>query len=83
MYPLIRGIYDDFRAGNMVEALEKQKSADKIINVMLRYSVIPVCKLILEEMGIEVGNASFPMTRYTGEERARICRELAEAGFVF
>jgi N-acetylneuraminate lyase len=83
MYPLIRGIYDDFRAGNMVEALEKQKSADKIINVMLRYSVIPVCKLILEEMGIEVGNASFPMTRYTGVERARICRELAESGFVF
>lgn len=83
MYPLIRGIYDDFRAGNMGEALEKQKRADKIINVMLRYSVIPVCKLILEEMGIEVGNASFPMTRYTGVERARICRELAEVGFVF
>ena len=83
MYPLIRGIYDDFRGGNMAGALEKQKKADKIINVMLRYSVIPVCKMILEEMGIEVGNASFPMTRYTKEEREKIKSELIEAGLCF
>ena len=83
MYPLIRGIYDDFRSGNMAGALEKQKKADKIINVMLRYSVIPVCKMILEEMGIEVGNASFPMTRYTKEEREKIKSELISAGFCF
>ena len=82
MYPLIRGIYDDFRGGNMAGALEKQKRADKIINVMLRYSVIPVCKMILEEMGIEVGNASFPMTRYTREEREKIKSELVDAGFL-
>ena len=83
MYPLIRGIYDDFCAGNMAGALEKQKKADKIINVMLRYSVIPVFKMILEEMGIEVGNASFPMTRYTREEREKIKRELVDVGFCF
>ena len=83
MYPLIRSIYDHFRAGNMTEALEQQKKADKIINVMLRYSVIPVCKMILEEMGIEVGYASFPMTRYSKEERAVIKAELLAAGFSF
>lgn len=83
MYPLIRSIYDHFRTGNMAEALEQQKKADKIINVMLRYSVIPVCKMILEEMGIEVGNASFPMTRYAKEEREKIKGELIQAGFSF
>ena len=83
MYPLIRSIYDHFRAGNMTEALEQQKKADKIINVMLRYSVIPVCKMILEEMGIAVGHASFPMTRYSKEERAVIKAELLAAGFSF
>ncbi len=83
MYPLIRSIYDNFRAGNMAEALEQQKKADKIINVMLRYSVIPVCKMILEEMGIEVGHASFPMTRYSREEREKIKAELIQAGFSF
>ncbi len=83
MYPLIRSIYDHFRAGDPANALEQQKKADKIINVMLRYSVIPVCKMILEEMGIEVGHASFPMTRYTREEREKIKRELLDAGFSF
>lgn len=83
MYPLIRSIYDHFRAGNMTEALEQQKKADKIINVMLRYSVIPVCKMILEEMGIAVGHASFPMTRYSKEERAAIKAELLASGFSF
>ena len=83
MYPLIRSIYDHFRAGNMTEALEQQKKADKIINVMLHYSVIPVCKMILEEMGIAVGHASFPMTRYSKEERAAIKAELLASGFSF
>ena len=83
MYPLIRSIYDHFRAGNMTEALEQQKKADKIINVMLHYSVIPVCKMILEEMGIAVGHASFPMTGYSKEERAAIKAELLASGFSF
>ena len=83
MYPLIRSIYDRFRAGDAAGALESQKKADKIIAVMLRYSVIPVCKMILEELGIEVGAASFPMESYADETRAKIKRELIEAGFDF
>jgi hypothetical protein len=39
--------------------------------------------MILEEMGIEVGHASFPMTRYSKEERAVIKAELLAAGFSF
>ena len=82
MYPLIRGIYDDFRGGNMAGALEKQKKADKIIRVILKYSVIPVVKAVLEERGIEVGNASFPMVKYTPEQRKQIIADMTEAGFV-
>ena len=80
MYPTIRKIYDSFIAGDMVSAQTAQKKADKIINVILKYSVIPVCKLVLEECGIEVGNASFPMTTYTAEQRKQIMKELFEAG---
>ncbi len=83
MYPLIRSIYDRFRAGDMAGALESQKKADRIIAVMLRHSVIPVCKLILEEKGIAVGGGSFPMVQYTAEKREAIIRELTEAGFSF
>ncbi len=80
MYPTIRKVYDSFIAGDMTSAQEAQKKADKIINVILKYSVIPVCKLVLEEKGIEVGNASFPMTTYTAEQRKQIMNELIEAG---
>ncbi len=83
MYPLIRRIYDCFHAGDMTGAQEAQKKADKIIRVMLRYSVIPVCKMILEEAGIDVGNASFPMIRYTDAQRKQIMAELFEVGFRF
>lgn len=82
MYPTIREIYDRFRAGDIIGAQETQKKADKIIRVILKYSVIPVCKLVLEEKGIEVGNASFPMTTYTAEQRKQILRDLTEAGLV-
>ena len=83
MYPTIRSIYDRFLAGDMAGALESQKKADKIIAVMLRYSVIPVCKMILEEKGIAVGGPSFPMEQYLGAKREQIKKELIEAGFVF
>lgn len=82
MYPTIREIYDRFRAGDIIGAQETQKKADKIIRAILKYSVIPVCKLVLEEKGIEVGNASFPMTTYTAEQRKQILRDLTEAGLV-
>lgn len=80
MYPLIRRIYDAFRAGDVKGAQEAQKKADKIIRVILKYSVIPVCKLVLEEKGIPVGNASFPMERYTSEQKKKIMAELVAAG---
>lgn len=80
MYPTIREIYDRFRAGDIIGAQEIQKKADKIIRVILKYSVIPVCKLVMEEKGIDVGNASFPMTVYTLDQRKQIIAELIEAG---
>ena len=82
MYPTIREIYDRFRAGDITGAQEAQKKADKIIRAILKYSVIPVCKLVLEERGIEVGNASFPMVKYTAEQRKQILADLTEAGLV-
>ena len=82
MYPTIRKVYDCFCAGDIRGAQETQKQADKIIRAILKYSVIPVCKLVLEERGIDVGNASFPMVKYTPEQRKQILADLTEAGLV-
>ena len=82
IFPIINEIYQSFREGNTDKAREAQKKADKIIRVILKYSVIPVVKMVLEERGIEVGNASFPMVNYNSEQRKQILSDLKEAGFV-
>ena len=82
IFPLINEVYQSFQSGNIEKAREAQKKADKIIRVILKYSVIPVVKAVLEERGLEVGNASFPMVKYSAEERKQIIRDMTDAGFV-
>ena len=82
IFPLINEIYQSFQSGNIEQAREAQKKADKIIRAILKHSVIPVVKAVLEERGFEVGNASFPMVKYTSEQRKQIMKDLTEAGFV-
>ncbi|MBQ3489809.1 MAG: dihydrodipicolinate synthase family protein [Clostridia bacterium] len=82
IFPLINEVYQSFQNGNIEQAREAQKKADKIIRVILKYSVIPVVKAILEERGFEVGNASFPMVKYTEGQRKQILKDLTKAGFV-
>lgn len=80
MLPTYQGIYQNYKAGRMEEALKLQKKADKIIEACLKYPVIPVCKIILEEMGVDVGYAASPMKKFTQEQRNQIISELAAAG---
>ena len=50
---------------------------------MLRYSLIPAVKAILEEMGFDVGPASAPMKLYGTEEKKQIISAMKNAGFEF
>ena len=83
MLPIYQGIHQNFKAGNMAAALELQQKANRIIEVVLKYSVIPVTKLILEEYGIPVGNPCTPMQSYTAAQRKQILDELKAAGLEF
>ena len=77
----IRGVYDSFKAGRLDEAREWQTKADRIIHALITdYMGIPATKVILEAMGYAVGNAAFPMKRYTEEQRARILADVRAAG---
>lgn len=80
MMPLIKAIYENFKAGNMAEALAYQKKADRIIAAILKWKVIPAIKVILNARGYKVGEAAFPMTRYTEEQKAQILTDMREAG---
>ena len=81
LMPYIRRIYDNFKAGNVDAARVAQTEADKLISVIIKNVTIPATKAILEKMGYEVGNATFPMKRYTDEQKNAIYADFLNAGF--
>ena len=80
MFDIIRGIYDNFVKGDIETAREYQTRAIRIISVLLGYKIIPAAKAVLEAQGYAVGNATFPMKRYSDEEKATIVAKMREAG---
>ena len=80
MFDIIRGIYDNFMKGDLQTAREYQTRAIRIISVLLSYKIIPAAKAVLEAQGYAVGNATFPMKRYSDEEKVIIVEQMKEAG---
>lgn len=80
---IIKSVYDNFVKGDIKTAHQEQMRADRIISELLKYKVIPGTKVILEEMGFAVGNAAFPMKRYTDEEKRKLIDGIKKAGFKF
>lgn len=76
----IKGIYDAFKNGDIQKAQELQTKANRVISVLLKYKIIPATKAVVEAMGYDVGNAAFPMKRYTNEQKAQIVAEFKAAG---
>lgn len=80
----IKGVYDSFVKGDAAKAHEYQQKADRIIAALIEgYKVIPATKVILEKMGFAVGNAAFPMTRYSDVEKNEIMAAMIKAGLEF
>ena len=79
MLDIIRGIYDSFIANDMENAQREQIRANRIITALLKYPVIPAAKVVLEDMGFAVGNPTFPMKRYSDEEKKVIAAEIRKA----
>ena len=79
----IKAVWQYFRSGNIDEARRAQMAADRVIAVLKKYAIIPATKAVLEEMGFAVGNATFPMKRYSEEEKQRIVAQMRQAGLPF
>ena len=80
MLDIIKGVYNSFKSGEMGKAHEYQKRANLIINELLKGKVIPITKVILEAQGFAVGNATFPMKRYSDAEKRDIIESVKKAG---
>ncbi len=79
--PLIRGIYDAFRAGDIDRARELQIKADQIIKALFVGNIIMVTKYILSRQGYDVYHPVFPMQMLTEAEEAAVLKGLRAAGF--
>ena len=76
-------IYRAFHAGEIDHAREVQIAADRVIKAVCNYDLIPATKALVEEMGFDVGNATFPMTRYNAEQKKEIVKDCRAAGWTF
>ena len=57
-----------------------QQRANKVIGVLNKYEGIQATKAVLEVMGFEVGDATFPMKAYSPEMKKKIFNEAIAAG---
>lgn len=80
MFPKIKAVYDSFIAGDREKAHQAQMEVSAIISVLLQYITIPAVKAVLECKGFAVGNAAFPMKRYSEEKKWEIYERLKAAG---
>lgn len=80
MMELIRGVYDRFVAQDAEGALQYQQRVCRVIGALEGEPIIPATKVLLERMGYQVGNATFPMKRYSSDEKEQIVKKVREAG---
>ncbi len=80
MFDYFKEIYRAFLNGDLEQAQKIQYIVCHIIDVLHKYKSIPVTKILLTEMGFDMGNATFPSKRYTDEEKAIIIADMREAG---
>ena len=80
MLEYYRGIYDSFKRGDRDTAYAYQLKSTEAISTLAKRPIIPVSKVLMEAKGYAVGNATFPMTRFTNEEKRKIVNEAIAAG---
>ena len=81
MFPLFRGIYDSFKAGDIDMAKKYQDKVTQIISALRSFTTIPAAKALLEVMGFEMGDATFPMKRYDGEQKKALVKAMRAGGW--
>lgn len=68
----VKGVYNSFLSGNIKQAMDYQTKVSKTVASFNGEPIIPASKAVLECMGYNVGNAAFPMKRYSVDERKKI-----------
>ena len=83
MLPEFVAIYNHFKNGEMDKALQIQMKVNKVIDLLIKSELIPAVKHAVSLMGIDVGNATFPMKQMTDQEKFALESGLKELGWPF
>ena len=83
MLPEFIEIYNAVKSGDVAKAHEIQKKVNRVINVIIKYEVLPGVKHACEMIGFPVGEATFPMKHYSDEQKKAFESELKAVGFPF
>lgn len=68
----IKEVYNSFMNNDIDNAKKYQAKVAKTVNAFNKEPIIPASKAVLECMGYDVGNATFPMKQYSKEEKQKI-----------
>ena len=74
-------IYRFFKEGKLEAARAEQEKANRVIELLLKWNVFAGVKDILDMLGYECGETTYPLKRFTPEERAAFRAELAALQF--
>lgn len=81
MPKVIVSIYDAFLRGDWEAARQAQYKANRLIELLIATHVMSGCKLILNDLGFDVGECTYPMKRFTENEKDYLRRELKALRF--
>lgn len=81
MPKLFVNIYRFFKEGKLEAARAEQEKANRIIELLLKWNVFAGVKDILDMLGYECGETTYPLKRFTPEERAAFRAELEALQF--
>lgn len=68
----VKGVWEAFLKSDIKKAMEYQTKIARTVAAFNGELIIPVSKAVMECMGFDVGNATFPMKRYSNSEKKRI-----------
>lgn len=83
MLPEFIKIYNYFKEGKMSEALNVQLKINKVIDLLIKSELIPAVKHTVTLMGIEAGEATFPMKQLDMAAKEQLSKGLQACGWPF
>ena len=74
-------LFNQFHAGDLDGAKATQYKVNKVVEILIKYGVIRSIKYVLGELGIPSGEASYPATPMSDEEKRMLIKDLTDVGY--